>query len=102
MNINLSLVRAIDNLIVEGNTGNAMQMGKKLGIGERCVLLNIRKMKVKLKAPISYDKDRQSYLYTSKFVLFVGNLEKINEHMEKKLAVHFIERIGKEGEHKVR
>jgi biotin operon repressor len=63
MILNIERVKRMDKLIQLKATGTPKELSIKIGISERGVFDNIKKMK-KLGAPIEYCKINKSYIYT--------------------------------------
>lgn len=85
MNIfeDLFLLERIDHLIRTKSTGNAEELGKKIGKSERSASRYIEELQ-SLGLPIAYDKKRHTFYYTESvkldFLLQVG--------AEKLLTIH--------------
>lgn len=62
--MDIRIIIRIDALIVKEQTGSPKQLAVKLAITERSVYNYIAFMKKEMKAPISYNSLRVSYIYT--------------------------------------
>ena len=91
MIVNLELLEELNRLILEERTGGTERMSKKLGISKRHLLNYISRMKVHFEAPIYFDRDRNTYLYTKKYSLFIGDLVALEEELKRKMAAKIIE-----------
>jgi hypothetical protein len=59
----LRRIERIDHLIRSVSTGTPPELARKLRVSESFLYLLIRMMKEELKAPISYSRKEQSYVY---------------------------------------
>lgn len=62
--MNLTLFQRIDNMIYLKSTGSVNVLASKLGISPRQVKYIIRKLREDCEAPVWFDHNRQSYVYT--------------------------------------
>ncbi len=60
----LQQIARLDQLIRLKATGSPAKLAERCGVTKRMVYEYIRFMKDELKAPISYCKERESYIYT--------------------------------------
>jgi predicted DNA-binding transcriptional regulator YafY len=65
-----SRLKSIDQLIQIGETGRPKELAEKLKMSERMIYRYIQNLK-DLGAPLEYDLERRSYIYTSKVSLKV-------------------------------
>jgi hypothetical protein len=61
--MNLEIVERIDRLI-RLKAGNAENIGSKLCLTERAIYKYIKYMRTELEAPIAYDSQNKTYLYS--------------------------------------
>jgi predicted DNA-binding transcriptional regulator YafY len=86
MEIIISSLKQINELILKQRTGSPGELSRKIHIGERQIYTYIRLMKY-LGAPIVYNIKRKTYLYTEPGSFKVGfiDLEKAYyEHLDEK------------------
>jgi hypothetical protein len=62
----LRRLERIDHLIRSVSTGTPPELARKLEVSESFLYLLIKMMKEELKAPISYSRKEQSYIYDHK------------------------------------
>ncbi len=72
-NLDIRLIIRIDVLISREMTGSPKKLASKLAITERSVYNYIAFMKQELKAPISYDYNKLSYVYTEEWEFKFNN-----------------------------
>ncbi|MFL5754043.1 MAG: HTH domain-containing protein [Bacteroidia bacterium] len=65
-----SRLKTIDQLIQEEDTGRPKELAEKLNMSERMIYRYIQNLK-DLGAPLEYDAQKESYIYTSKVSLRV-------------------------------
>ncbi|MDD2636837.1 MAG: hypothetical protein PHW82_15195 [Bacteroidales bacterium] len=66
------LIERLDQLIRLKATGNPANLAKKLNVTERQVYNIINKLKTTYKAPVIFDKDRNSYVYNESGRIIMG------------------------------
>ncbi len=62
--MDIRIIIRLNELIVGEQTGSPKKLASKLGITERSVYNYISFMKKEMEAPILYNSQRQSYIYT--------------------------------------
>lgn len=74
-----------DGLIKRNRTGSVEELAKRLGVSKSTVKNIIKSMRDKLGAPIEYNRDLKSYIYTRKGNLRLGwdesKVEKIGKSL---------------------
>jgi len=65
-------IEQIDQLIRLEATGNAKELGEKIGVCERTALYLIKKMKEEYNAPIISNSYSNSYIYTTPGRIILG------------------------------
>jgi hypothetical protein len=71
MKVDLNRITAIDFLIRHKCTRSPEMLAKRLGISKRTLYFTISIMKDMFKAPILYNRHRQSYIYEEEgYVIF--------------------------------
>lgn len=63
--LDIRIIIRLDNLITMEMTGSPKELASKFSISERSIYNYISFMKRELNAPIKYDNQRLSYIYTN-------------------------------------
>ena len=63
--LDIRIIIRLDNLITMEMTGSPKELASKFSISERSIYNYISFMRKELKAPIKYDNQRLSYIYTN-------------------------------------
>lgn len=87
----LERAKRMDDLIRRKATGNSVEFAKKLGISRSLLMIDLHELK-ELGAPIQFDDQRQSYVYSSEFRLFLsekGLRQYLGGYAQNYLAVQY-------------
>ena len=71
--MDIRIIIRLDALIARGMTGSPKKLASKLAISERSVYNYISFMKKELQAPIVYNYQNQTYLYSEEWEFKLNN-----------------------------
>lgn len=71
--MDIRIVIKLNEFIITKQTGTPMQLAKKLEISERSLHYYIAFMRKELKAPIVYDKKKETYWYETECTICFTN-----------------------------
>ncbi|MCE2743406.1 MAG: hypothetical protein LW701_07550 [Fluviicola sp.] len=68
--MNLDKIKYFIHLVEKERTGTAKAAAEKIGVSERMIFNYVNFLKNQLNAPISYNREKQSFVFTEEGKLF--------------------------------
>jgi DNA-binding transcriptional LysR family regulator len=68
--MNFDKIKYFIHLVEKERTGTAKAAAEKIGVSERMIFNYVNLLKNQLNAPISYNREKQSFVFTEKGSLF--------------------------------